>query len=112
MSTGEVITLRDDCVRVAKKIQKLLVKKKLGCDFEEGSEGYSRIRSCCSWIIEKKPERTVFVDHLSQVLFSKNRNRNSTRLSNELKGLLLVRTPILDPEAVQVPLRAKEKARR
>ena len=86
---------------LAERIRKAMVEGKLGEPFRIGTMEFSRVRACCEWLIENKPERPLFTSHLASVLRHKHATVHATLFADALDRLGIVRTPVTDPEVVK-----------
>jgi len=90
----DVIDVYDDPTKeVAAEIQTALDEGVLG--FKPCTVEHSRIRSCCSWLLEGKPEKILFANHLSSVLLEKGSTAVACSLSRKLAVTVIKREPVV-----------------
>lgn len=83
----------DPTKEILKEILKALGEGTLG--FFQGSIEFSRVRSCCEWILEDKPEKVIFVRHLCGVL--DKGDAPAKGLSRKLLAMVIKREPVAAP---------------
>lgn len=90
-----VINIYDDPVKeIAAAIQKAMNDGVLG--FAQGTTEFSRVRSCCSWLLEGKPEKLLFVKHLSRILL-KGESAVARGFGKKLLSFVIKREPVAAP---------------
>ena len=92
--------VNDDHAVLAERIMEALKDDKLGEVFRPGTMEFSRVRSCCDWLIHNKPDRALFTGHLAGVLRHKTGTTHATLFADALDRLGVVREPVTDPEVL------------